>query len=544
VAHSQWVQVRSEGFGLLALLPTGSFDAMPLMPRLLLAALAGAAVAISFEPVALVYLLPFGVAGLTLLLRGVTAGRGLAVGAVFGSTFMLVLLPWLQVIGVDAWIALSLLEGAFYGLLGLGTVLVQRVRWWPLWAAALWVAVEALRGSFPFGGFPWGRLAFATVDTPVAGLMAYVGSAGTTFAVALIGTSLAWAASAVRRTPALGAAAVVVPVLLASSGAVYTPAQETSDVVTVAAVQGDVPGAGMNPFSERRVVLDNHVRATHELADRVSAGQAQRPDLVVWPENSTDIDPFSDRSVYDDIQGAVDAVGAPVLVGAMVSGEGPSDVLNQGIVWLPGSGPAEAYSKTHPVPFGEYIPFREVLAPFISRLDQIPRDMVPGTAPGVLEMGGTTVGDVICFEVAYDTLLRDVVRGGAELVVVQTNNATYMGTGQIEQQFAISRLRAIETNRYVVVAATNGVSGVIAPDGTVVERAPTQERAVLLRSLPVHDGLTPAITWAPLVELLLTVSAVVSVSLALVLGGRRRRAAAEAAPQRPREPVAVEKGGA
>src|SRR5512145_2172119 len=254
---------------------------MPLLLRLALAAVAGAVVAISFEPLALVFLLPFGVAGLSLLLRGVSPRRGLLLGTVFGTSFMLVLLPWLQVIGVDAWILVSLIQGVFYGLLGLGAALVQRLRWWPLWTAMLWVGVEALRSTFPFGGFPWGRLAFATADTPAAGLFAYVGSAGTTFVVALIGTALAWAVVEARRTPALGAAAVAVPVLLASSGAVYTPwaaspDDEPTGVVSVAAVQGDVPGEGMNAFAERRVVLDNHVEATRELAARVEAGETPR----------------------------------------------------------------------------------------------------------------------------------------------------------------------------------------------------------------------------------------------------------------------------
>jgi apolipoprotein N-acyltransferase len=519
---------------------------MPLLLRLVLAAVAGAVVAISFEPFALFYLLPIGVAGLTLLLRGTTAGRGFLVGTAFGTAFMLVLLPWLQVIGSDAWVALSLLQGVFYGLLGLGGVLVQRLSWWPVWTAMLWVAVEALRSTVPFGGFPWGRLAFATSDTPAADLFAYVGSAGTTFVVALVGTGLAWALLEARRTPVRGLAAVAVPTLLASTAGAFTPwspspEQDPSRVVSVAAVQGDVPGEGMDAFSERRAVLDNHVRATHDLADRIEAGAAA-PDIVIWPENSTDIDPFSDPTVYADIQGAVDAVGVPVLVGAMVSGEQPEDVYNQGIVWLPDTGPVQRYSKTHPVPFGEYIPFRDVLAPYIGRLDQIPRDMVPGTEPGLLSMGSTTVGDVICFEVAYDELLRDVVRGGADLVVVQTNNATYMGTGQIEQQFAISRLRAIETNRYVVVAATNGVSGIIAPDGEVVDRAPVRSESVVARSLPIYGATTPAMRWGPVVELLLATGAAVSVSMAVSVHYRRRRARADTGGDGPRETVTVGAG--
>ncbi len=128
------------------------------------------------------------------------------------------------------------------------------------------------------------------------------------------------------------------------------------------------------------------------------------------------------------------------------------------------------------MPFGEYIPLRSLLAPRIPALHQIPSDMVRGTRPGVLRVGPATAGVLMCFEVAYDGLLRGLVDDGADVIVVPTNNATYTGTGQIEQQFAMSRLRAIETGRYVVVASTNGISGIVAPDGRVVERAPSKQR--------------------------------------------------------------------
>ena len=510
---------------------------MPLLARVAVAALAGIAAGLSFEPYHWVYLLPVAVAVATLTCLGTTLRRGFLLGAAFGTAFMLVLLPWLQVIGPDAWIALSVMQGLFYGLLGLGTVAVLRLPWWPLWTACLWVGVELLRGSVPFGGFPWGRLAYATVDTPVAPLFAYAGSAGATMAVALVGTVLAWALPRVRRTPARALAAVVVTCLVASIGSAFplnSPApNEDLDSATVAAVQGNVPGEGMNAFSERRAVLDNHVAATKELADRIDAGEVPQPDIVIWPESSTDINPFTDPTVFADIQDAVDAVGVPVLVGAMVDGPEPDEVRNQGIVWSPSTGPGERYSKTHPVPFGEYIPFRDLLAKYFTRLDQIPRDMRPGTEPGVLHMNGTTIGDVICFEVAYDGLLRDVVQGGAELVVVQTNNATYMGTGQIEQQFAISRLRAIETNRFVVVAATNGVSGFVNPQGEVVERAPTRTQDVLAQTVLLPGGLTPGIRFGAWIEWLLTVVAAVAVSFGIGVNYRQRRRLARSEPAEP-----------
>ncbi len=442
-------------------------------------------------------------AGLSLAVAGTRGRRAFGIGLVFGLAFMAALLPWIQVIGVDAWIGLSVLEAAFYGVLGVLLARVSRLPAWPLWAAACWVAADLARSLVPWGGFPWGRLAFVTVDTPLAPAMTLVGTSGTSFLVALLGCTLAWLLGRGRwhRVRPLAAAVAVLgvaaaPSLLPSG----LPALDAGPTVRVAAVQGNVPGEGMEAFAERRAVLNNHVAATQRLAQRVDTGQTPRPDFVLWPENSTDIDPYGDPSVYADIQASADAVAVPLLVGAMVAGPGPVDVRNQGIVWLPGSGPAASYSKVHPVPFGEYIPMRAQLAQVFERLDQIPRDMVPGTDPGTLDLAGTTIGDVICFEVAYDGLVHQVVDDGATMLVVQTNNATYMGTGQVEQQFAIARLRALETSRYVVVVATNGISGIVAPDGSVVQRAPERETAVLEADVPQRTVRTGAIRFGPWVE--------------------------------------------
>jgi apolipoprotein N-acyltransferase len=510
--------------------------------RVCLAILSGLAAAAAFEPLGWSLLLVPAVAGLSVAVHGLRGRRAFALGLLFGVAFMATLLPWLQVIGVDAWIGLSILEGAFFGLLGLLLGRVARLPLWPLWAATGWVAADLLRSVVPWGGFPWGRLAFATVDTPLASAMPWVGTSGTTFLVALLGTTVAWLLLGGLRRPAVAVVAVAGVVGIAAVPALAgAPDPDDGRTVRVAAVQGDVPGEGMDAFAERRAVLDNHVNATLRLAGQIAAGTAEQPDFVLWPENSTDIDPFEDASVHADIQRAVDAVGVPVLVGAMVGGPGEVDVRNQGIVWEPGTGPGESYSKTHPVPFGEYIPHRAQLAQLFERLDQIPRDMVPGTEPGVLELAGTTIGDVICFEVAYDGVVHDVVDGGAEMLVVQTNNATYMGTGQVEQQFAIARLRALETSRYVVVVATNGVSGIVAPDGSVVERAPTRETAVLEMDVPRRTELTPAVRFSTWIELGLVLAGAIAVSASIF---RDRRAArrhpapeAEAAPVRTGAPV-------
>jgi apolipoprotein N-acyltransferase len=498
--------------------------------RLAVSALAGLAAAGAFEPLAWAILLVPAVAGLSVALHGLRGRRAFAVGLVFGIAFMAALLPWIQVIGVDAWIGLSLLQAAFFGILAVALTRVAALPWWPVWAAACWVAVELLRSLVPWGGFPWGRLAFATIDTPLAPAMGIVGTGGTTFVIALLGTTVAWLLlgghrhRATASTVAVGVVAVAATPALVAAG---LPEPEAGRTVRVAAVQGNVPGEGMDAFSERRAVLDNHVRATLELAEKVAAGDTERPEFVLWPENSTDIDPFGDVTVYADIQRAADAMAVPILVGAMVDGEEPGDVRNEGIVWQPGGatggGPGERYAKTHPVPFGEYIPMRDQLAKLFERLDQIPRDMVPGTEPGVLDLAGTTIGDVICFEVAYDGLVHEVVDGGAELLVVQTNNATYMGTSQIEQQFAISRLRAVETSRYVVVVATNGVSGIIAPDGSVVERAAVRDTVVMQQDIPLRTVVTLGVRIGRWVEIGLVAVAVVAVVVAVARGRHLRR---------------------
>jgi apolipoprotein N-acyltransferase len=493
--------------------------------RTMVAALAGVGAGLSFEPYHLAYLLPVCVAVLTLLSTGVRARRGFWLGSVFGTAFMLVLLPWLTVIGSYAWVPLALVEGLFYGLAGLATALVVRLPAWPLWAACSWVGVEALRATLPFGGFPWGRLAFATEDTPVAPAIAYVGAPGVTFLVALLGTTIAWAVLRARRTPLRAVLGVAGAVVLACFAAVapypHTSAADTPRRLTVAAVQGNVPGTGLDAFAERRVVLDNHVRATEDLARRIASGRSPRPDLVVWPENSSDIDPYADLDAGVAIADAAKAVRAPLLMGAVVGDRVDDGWFNRAILWSAGGEPGAYYDKTHPVPFGEYIPMRSLLAPLVPALDQIPSDMIRGTRPGVLQVGGTRVGVLMCFEVVYDGLLHALVKDGADVLVVPTNNATYTGTGQIEQQFAMSRLRAIETNRYVVVASTNGISGVIAPDGHVVARAPERRQVVLEERLTLTTRTTPATVMGPWPERALTAISAITVILALSVGYRR-----------------------
>jgi apolipoprotein N-acyltransferase len=459
---------------------------------------------------------PIGVALLALATRRASAWQGALLGLVSGLACFLPLLSWSGIyVGALPWIALAVLESLYIALLGLVCSLLQRgpslagagrVR--PLVVALAWVAQEALRDTTPFGGFPWGRLAFSQADSPLAGLAALGGAPAVTFGVALVGGLLAAGVAALVRgsrqhgipggllrsvrsaAPALGCAIafMVVPSLV--------PRPTDGPTGRFLAVQGNVPRAGLDFNAERRLVLDNHARVTRQAAVSVRAGTQPRPDLVVWPENASDIDPLRNPDAAVVISAAVDAIDAPLILGAVLREPLPN-VSNASLLYLPGRGVTARYVKQHPVPFAEYIPYRSFFRHFSDKVDLLTTDFAAGKGAGVFWVptrdGGTiAAGTIICFEVAYDGLMRDTVDQGANVLLVQTNNATFGFTDESVQQLAISRIRAIEHGRSIVHVSTVGVSAMITPDGTAHQRSALFTPAVLAADLPLRTDRTVA----------------------------------------------------
>ncbi|MBS43514.1 MAG: apolipoprotein N-acyltransferase [Nocardioides sp.] len=495
--------------------------------RLLAVACAGAVLSLAYEPVAVPYVAPLSLAALALALRGRGLGGGFLLGLVFGAAFYYPHIHWMaSSISLFSWLALAGIEAVFYGLWGLVATRLLRLPAWPAWLALAWVVAEAVRMQWPWSGMPWGRLGFAVVDTPLAPALAYVGINGVSVLVALIGFLLARLLLTLRAEAAgerLAAAAGLVGVVAVSLVPVALPwTLDGNGEVTVAAVQGDVPGRGNDVLVDPVGITENHAEVTDELAAAVAAGTVSAPDLVVWPENSTARDPFTDAYVGSLIDGAVARIGVPVLVGAMV-GDGPDHVLNQGVVWDPATGAGERYTKRHPVAFGEYIPLRRWLADLVPQFDRIPRDMRTGTRTTPLDVAGVPVADAICFDIAYEDGLTAQIRNGAELVTVQTSNASFIFTDQVEQQFAITRAQAIATGKYVVVASTNGVSGVIAPDGEVLARTDRLTQDVLVATVERRVGETPALAVGAALPLLGAASIVVGLALSARPYRRRGR---------------------
>lgn len=315
---------------------------------------------------------------------------------------------------------------------------------------------------------------------------------------------------------------VLVPVV---AGLVASPlvdaARPTDRLVTVAVVQGNVPRLGLDFNAQRAAVLGNHVRRTEELAADVLAGRVARPELVIWPENSADIDPLRNPDAAAAIDRAVAAIGVPVLIGAV---ESPpvGGLRNTAIRWEPGVGPTGTYVKRRIQPFGEYMPMRSVVRLFSDEVDRVQRDFTPGSQATVLQMGPAAVGIATCYEVAFDDTVADTVRGGAQLLAVPANNATFGRTEMTYQQLAQSRIRAIEHGRTVLVAATSGVSAVITPDGVVQQQTGQFTPAALVAQVPLRSTTTPATALGGSVEALLVAVGAGAVLAAAVRSTARR----------------------
>ena len=518
---------------------------MPWTVAVPLAVVSGVVLDAAFPSVGAWGLAYVAVAAVLLLARGRGVVPSYGYGVLFGLAFMVPQLQWSGVyVGALPWLALATLEGLLLALVLPGMTIAWRLAdrsgggWlWalPVTAGAVWVASEALRSRWPFDGFGWGRLAFSQADSPLVFLASLGGVPMVGFGVVALSAIGVCSWLEVRRVllvdggrrpvarllvPAAALALVLLPAASGADRSERTLDPSTDVPVRVAAVQGDVPQAGLDFNAQRRAVLDNHVAATLELAARIEAGDEQPVDLVLWPENASDIDPLVNEDAATEIARATDDVGAPVLLGAVLQGPG-DDITNAMLLWDPQTGyrgrsDVQAdngyYAKQALAPFGEYIPYRGFFRAFSPLVDTV-TDFAPGDRAAVLGMGGALVGPAICFEVVDDDVVRRQVLAGADLLVVPTNNATFGLTDENVQQLAMSRVRAVEHGRSVVHISNVGTSAVIAPDGSTGRRTGLFEPDVLVEEVELRSGSTLATVVGPAPELALT-----AVALLLVLG--------------------------
>jgi apolipoprotein N-acyltransferase len=467
---------------------------MPLWASVLCAAGAGAILDGGFPDRGWWVLGPIGVALMLLALVGRGTWTGLLVGWVAGLSFWLIHISWLTLyLGPVPWLALAVLESLFFaaGMCVIGVVLRAGPALWPtplgrlgmvpVVVAGLWTAREAISAVWPYGGFAWGRVALSQSESPFNSLVAWVGMSGLSFLIVW----LAALSLQLLREPELaaftrsGIAIAGVAVLL------VVPAWPTlpSGTTRIAAVQG-ASDAGLFAQYSPGQILSDHTSATLPLiGDDV--------DLVVWPENASDIDPTRFPQAAKVLDYISEAMGAPVVTGTITARK--DSLFNTSLLWKAGEGAVDWYDKVHPVPFAEYMPDRNFWRPFAPALiDLVARDYTIGTRSNVFDIGAIRAGIAICFDIADDQLVHEMVDGHANIILAQTNNADFGHTDESVQQLAIARLRAIEAGRTVVNISTVGSSAIITPDGATLDDIPTWVRGAMVQTVPLSDTVTPA----------------------------------------------------
>ena len=466
--------------------------------RITVAVVAGGLLHLAFPPHLTWWTAVVAFALLWQALGGIRVRTAAVVGFAFGAAFYLAHLVWLDdFLGSDygpfPWVGLSLLMATFTALGCACIPLVKGYRGAPVWGAVIFVGQEWLQSRFPLNGLPWGRGAVGQVEGPLLPLAAIGGAPLVSLAVVAAGFSAGAMLSAPRGRPhhLPTAVAVVVLVLATTSWAPSPPPTPADDNLTVAVIQGNAPEIGLGLFEAGATLRRNHLAETTALVERVRDGELPRPGLVVWPESSTSI-----TGTDDEVAAAVDAADAPFLIGAYRTDGTKTE--NTVVTWTPGSGPGDHYAKQELVPFGERVPLRplsEYLTPFTALAD-----LTPGTEPAVLDIAGTRVALGICYEAAYDWVVREGVAGGGRLIVIPTNNAWY-GRGEMTyQHLAMARLRAVEHGRAAVVAALSGVSALVRPDGSLVTTSDVYTTATLVEQLPLRSETTVATRWGSWVE--------------------------------------------
>ena len=498
----------------------GDFGGFGTRWALLISVAGGLALYASFPPVGVWPLAVLGPALLVIALTGRSLRASFGCGLAFGLALFVPLLSWLANEAWYVWIALAGALAVIFAVLAIGQRLLLRLPYWPAAVAGWWVCVEAVRDRWPYA-FPWGRLAMSQSVAPDVRWVAVGGAPLLSFLVALTGAMIARAVLA-RLAPGLpgswrsrkswgpALAAVVTAGLVLAGGLLPVDPTGGAPTVPVAAIQGNVPRARNLPqLLNDSEVTQNHAAATLKLAAEVKAGRLPAPGLVIWPENSTDLDPRQNPAIYAELATTVAAVGHPVLVGEVLQ----DPQRNVGQLWVPGRGPTTFYVKRELVPFGEYIPFRGIISSFSSLPSLQPVDFTPGRQAVVFDVGQIRLGDVICYEVAFDNLVRSEVTAGANLLAVQSNDADFEIDGQLgetEQQTAMARIRAIESDRAVVYASTTGESAIIAPDGTLIAHSGVWQQAILDARVPLVSYRTLADrvgAWPEYVIIMLTVLA-------------------------------------
>lgn len=443
------------------------------------------------------------------------------VGFISGQAFYISHIEWISLyLGPIPLIALSTTVSIYHALgAGLAAWLFRsfdskskKIIPSALLLASIWTLREFGANNFPYGGFPWSRLSMTQSDSFMASWVWWGGMSLLSFVIAFIGSVFALlilnrSARHLLRPALLGVVVAILVPFVTPLGLTTTSQGEK----VIAAVQGNAK-AGLFSREAPGTILQNHLDASE-----IVVQSGREIDLLVWPENASDLDPLRSPQARAEINALSNQLDAPFVFGTITKrGE---ETFNSTILWTPEVGPVDFYDKKQPVPFAEYAPDREFWRMFAPELiDMIPRGYSFGTRDGIYEISDFTAGTLICFEIAEDSILRELTISGAQVILSQTNNADFGYSDETFQQAAIARLRAIETGRAVVNISTVGLSAIYLPNGKVLSEVEWYTPAAMIESVPLYSGITPGVVLGSVFD---WVNALVVVGFS-ILSKRRR----------------------
>lgn len=426
--------------------------------------------------------------------KSVSLRRMYLYGFVFFETFYVVTFHWF----------LYMYPLTFAGLSGFGSVVVVAVAWFGLSAletigaavifplftlcvrgrhlsrmpflhpflfAVCWSAFEWFQANCGWLGVPWGRLPLGQTELLLTvESAAYLGSYFITFLLVAVNSVLACLIlHPDRKKLCLTLAASLFAGNLALGGLRLLTYKDEGEPVKVAGIQGNM--SSLDKWGGDALTKSEEIY--RDLSQKAAADGAR---VIIWPETAIPYRLDHSASLREYLVDLADDCDAVILAGVFTTGEnaeGDTADYNSVVAALPtGSFDPVVYNKRNPVPFGEFVPFRSVimtLIPPLAEISMLEDDLLIGEDSYVFDLADGKVGSMICFDSIYETNALDSVRNGAQLLTVSTNDSWFRDSRGVWMHNAQSKLRAIETGRYVVRAANTGVSGVIDPTGRTRE---------------------------------------------------------------------------
>jgi apolipoprotein N-acyltransferase len=484
----------------------------------LLALVGGALVTLTVPPFGWWPLAIPGIAAFSVALRGARLRRRVLIALLFGCALYIPSLWWMTQFSLPGGIAVGVLE-AVMTTIALTLVRTDSRRTILLTVPAAFIAADALRSLWPFGGLPLGGIDLGQADGPFAALAPYGGRLLIIGTVAVIGAALGDLLPLRRdvlrtaRLHASGAATLAAFVALSQFAPNGTVA--TATTTRIAAVQGGGP-LGL------RATADNAVRtfnaAVAETERSIAPGSV---DVILWPENVVDVDRLEGSPELATLQ-RIARERRAVLLAGITEDAGPSAFTNYQVAIAPDGAVLDRFDKVRRVPYGEFFPLRSAIESLGVVLPE--KDAVAGSGPGVLRTPNATFAVLISYEGFFDDRSRGGVRAGGDIVLLPTNTASYTSSMVPTQQLAAAKLRARETGRWLVQASPTGYNAVIDDRGRLLQRTSRQVAGVLTDSVPHRRGFTPYVRFNDTPMLLIAAAALVAGWAGARPGFRRRRA--------------------